>query len=89
MTEDLVAVASYGGSGAWAAAELDVAFLGSVGIRAVVSGDAHHHSPLFTGHQVALLVSAGDRAEAIGLLGVSGSVEPGHRRLADHGPEDR
>ena len=71
MSADLVAVASYGGAGAWASGELDAAYLGAVGIRAVVGGDAHHHSPLFTGHQVVLLVAAGDRSKAAARLGES------------------
>lgn len=66
--EGPVPAASYGGSGAWAAAELDAALLGSAGIRAVVGGDAHHHAPLFTGHQVVLLVAPEDRADAVALL---------------------
>jgi len=66
-----VPVASYGGLGAWAAAELDAALLESAGIRSMVGGDAHHHAPLFTGHQVMLLVAPGDRDEAIALLAES------------------
>ena len=69
---DPVPVASYGGTGAWAAAELDAALLESSGIRSVVSGDAHHHAPLFTGHQVVLLVPPGDLADAAGLLSEQG-----------------
>lgn len=64
-------VASYGGLGAWAAAELDAALLESAGIRSMVGGDAHHHAPLFTGHQVMLLVAPADRDEAIALLAES------------------
>ncbi|MBU1227001.1 MAG: hypothetical protein KJ698_07310 [Actinobacteria bacterium] len=63
-----VVVASYGGLGAWSAAELDAALLQSAGIRAVVSGDAHHPAPLFTGHQVMLLVARSERDEAAVLL---------------------
>ncbi len=71
-----VPAASYGGTGAWSAAELDAALLASAGIPAVVGGDAHHHAPLFTGHQVVLLVAPGDLADAAGLL-------------REHGEEDR
>ncbi len=67
-----VAVASYGGFGAWAAAELDAAVLHSAGIRAAVSGDAHHPAPLFTGHQVMLLVAASEKDEAAALLSEQG-----------------
>jgi hypothetical protein len=83
MNGDLVAVASYGGSGAWAAAELDASYLDSAGIRAVVGGDAHHHSPLFTGHQVALLVAPSDRGEAVALLRDAAPSDPERRRIAD------
>ena len=68
MTATPVAAASYGGAGAWAAAELDAALLGAAGIRAVVAGDAHLHAPLFGGHQVVLLVDPDHRAEAAALL---------------------
>jgi hypothetical protein len=68
-------VASYGGTGAWAAARLDAALLESAGIRAVVSGDAHHHAPLFTGHQVALLVTPDDLTDAAALLAEQGEDE--------------
>lgn len=81
MTDDLVPVASYGGSGAWAAAELDVAYLSAVGLRATVGGDAHHHSPLFTGHQVVLLVAPIDRASAVSLLRESAPSDPETRRI--------
>ena len=71
MSRDPVAAASYGGVGAWAAAELDAAMLESAGIRAVVSGDAHHPAPLFTGHQVMLLVDPADLEEAVIVLAES------------------
>ena len=67
-----VAVASYGGIGAWAAAELDAALLQSAGISAVVGGDAHHHAPLFTGHQVMLLVAPSESDDAVALLSDQG-----------------
>ena len=63
-----VPVASYGGLGAWAAAEIDSALLQSAGIQAVVSGDAHHSAPLFGGHQVTLQVAPSDRDDAVLLL---------------------
>lgn len=66
-----VPVVSYGGLGAWSAAELDAAMLESAGIRSMVGGDAHHHAPLFTGHQVMLLVAPADRDEAAALLAES------------------
>ncbi|MCJ7726144.1 MAG: hypothetical protein MUP76_07135 [Acidimicrobiia bacterium] len=66
-----VPVASYGGLGAWSAAELDAAMLESAGIRSMVGGDAHHHAPLFSGHQVMLLVTPADRDEAVALLAES------------------
>ena len=81
MNGDLVAIASYGGLGAWAAAELDVALLRSAGIRATVSGDAHHHAPLFTGHQVVLLVDRSVRNEAAALLAEAGE-QTSERRVA-------
>jgi len=67
-----VPVASYGGLGAWAAADLDVALLESAGVRAIVGGDAHHHAPLFTGHQVVLLVAPAEREDAVALLSERG-----------------
>ena len=67
-TSTPVPVASYGGLGAWSAAELDAALLESAGIKAVVGGDAHHPAPLFTGHQVMLLVEPAERDEAASLL---------------------
>ena len=67
-----IAVASYGGLGAWAAAELDAALLQSTGISAVVGGDAHHHAPLFTGHQVMLLVAPSESDDAVALLSEHG-----------------
>ena len=70
-----IPVASYGGTGAWSAAELDAALLGSAGIGAMVGGDAHHHAPLFTGHQVVLLVAPGDLADAAGLLSEHGTQD--------------
>lgn len=78
-----VSVASYGGLGAWSAAELDAAVLESAGIKAMVGGDAHHPAPLFTGHQVRLMVSPADLAEAAALL----SEQPDHedRLVADPG----
>ena len=63
-----VPVASYGGLGAWAAAKIDAALLQSAGIQAVVSGDPHHHAPLFGGHQVTLQVAPSDRDDASVLL---------------------
>jgi len=63
-----VPVASYGGLGAWAAAEIDSALLQSAGIQAVVGGDAHHPAPLFGGHQVMLMVTPSDRDDAALLL---------------------
>ena len=72
MSPDPVPAASYGGVGAWSAAELDSALLASEGIRAVVTGDAHHPAPLFTGHQVVLLVSPEDLKEVARLLGEHG-----------------
>ncbi|MCB2223226.1 MAG: hypothetical protein KQH83_03535 [Actinobacteria bacterium] len=72
MSDALVPVASYGGGGAWAAAELDAALLASAGVEAVVGGDAHHHAPLFTGHQVVLLVAPADLADAAALLAEEG-----------------
>jgi hypothetical protein len=83
MSDDLIAVASYGGSGAWAAAELDAAYLSTAGIRASVGGDAHHHSPLFTGHQVVLLVALNDRREAVALLNDAAPSDPEVRRIVD------
>jgi hypothetical protein len=67
-----VPAASYGGTGAWSAAELDAALLLSEGIRAVVAGDAHHPAPLFTWHQVALLVEPADLRRAVRLLAEHG-----------------
>ena len=61
-------MASSGGSGAWSAAELDAAVLESAGISSLVGGDAHHHAPLFTGHQGVLLVAPDDLTDAAGLL---------------------
>ena len=63
-----VPVASYGGLGAWAAAEIDAALLQSAGIQAGVSGDAHHPVPLFGGHQVTLQVAPSDKDDAALLL---------------------
>ena len=71
-----VPVASYGGLGAWSAAELDAALLESAGIRAVVGGDAHHPAPLFTGHQVMLLVDPAERDEAAALLSEQDASHP-------------
>jgi len=67
-----VPVASYGGLGAWSAAELDAALLESAGIKSMVGGDAHHHAPLFTGHQVVLFVAPSEKDEAAVLLSEQG-----------------
>ena len=74
-----VPVASYGGTGAWSAAELDAAVLESAGITAVVGGDAHHPAPLFTGHQVVLLVAADELADAASLLAEHGTQDEDRR----------
>jgi len=75
VSPDPVPAASYGGVGAWSAAALDSALLASEGIRAVVTGDAHHPAPLFTGHQVALLVDPDDLERAVEVLGEHGGSE--------------
>lgn len=84
MNGDPAAVATYGGPGAWAAAELDGALLQSAGIRSVVGGDAHLHAPLFGRHQVVLLVDADQCSDAVGLLAGGGPSTP-ERRLLDPG----
>jgi hypothetical protein len=71
MIDSPVPVRSYGGAGAWADAELDVALLASVGIQAAVEGDAHHHAPLFGGDQVRLVVATSDRDAANAFLEAS------------------
>jgi hypothetical protein len=68
MSSAPIPVASYGGLGAWAAAELDATLLEAGGIRSAVAGDAHHPAPLFSGHQVVLLVEPADRERAADLL---------------------